>query len=784
MEVSHVDDMTTHIVMSNQKSMAVTILDSPELMSLLSSALYKNPAYAMVREVICNAQDAHIEAGIADTPIEISFENNRLIIRDFGLGIPRDKMAEIYGTFGLSTKKKQKGATGGFGLGSKSPWSFTDIFGVTSHNKGTKTVYRLVRSDPENDGKPGIIPILDTETEESGLEVSIPLGSSKRHVLEGYIKSVVMLGDIPAKLDGELLDTIPFNQAKKGFTFVSPLATSELKTTISIRYGSVIYPLESHDYYKTEYDELIYKLDSRYRHYIKEPYLVLHAEPNTLSIAPSRDHLTLEARTTKTLKALMSNMINVLSEVKFYKQDIIEYFKKNPEQSGEAYSISYAQSMKDYALMTAFAKYPDMLKQLRVATEISGYFHKHGIKNSKLFKSFLRLINTRTRTSRSLNSWIIRYCYSPLYQWQQGTPHRTSLYILRKSTQPDRLHGPSALCSYFRWVTEPCNVISLTRNIVVLTARITDIHERVFVDKGIDSRVWVVSTRSKKLEVYAELAESLRSQGFEVIDLATEDWVAPEPRKKNVSKVTKQKVEKPKGYPRLIDSINEDRHTYSKRIASANHPTLIETPVAYIEEKNEAFLGLLGSSTRNVLKLLEHIPSEYIAVVNQKEKEELIKKGIPHFFEYATGSMNQLIKENRTEIRKYLSTEALITTSNAQRSSWSYEESRLVKNLLSVDITRNALGISGPVSFNKMEVIVEIYNWLQVLKGRTSFNIFSGLAELPKPKVPSEKTVTKVSKCVSSPHMELLDSLFMFCLKDEHIARKLINILLDYETEE
>src|SRR5690606_31111064 len=128
------------------------------------------------------------------------------------------------------SKKKQRGATGGFGLGSKSPWSFTEIFGVTSYNNGTKTVYRLVRSDPENDGKPGIIPILDTETKESGLEVSIPLGSSSRELIERCIKTVVLLGDIPARLEGELLETIPFNQAKKGFTFVSPDVTKELKS--------------------------------------------------------------------------------------------------------------------------------------------------------------------------------------------------------------------------------------------------------------------------------------------------------------------------------------------------------------------------------------------------------------------------------------------------------------------------------------------------------------------------------------------------------------------------
>ena len=784
MEVSHVDDMTTHIVMSNQKSMAVTILDSPELMTLLSGALYKNPAYAMVREVICNAQDAHIEAGIADTPIEISFVNNRLIIRDFGLGIPRNKMAEIYGTYGLSTKKKQKESTGGFGLGSKSPWSFTEIFGVTSYNKGTKTIYRLVRSDPENNGKPGIIPILETESAESGLEVSIPLVSGNKSVLEEYIKTVVMLGDIPAKLDGELLDTIPFNQAKKGFTFVNRHVTKELKTPISVRYGSVVYPLESHVYYETEYWKLVDKLGFQNSYYTTKPHLVLHAEPNTLSIAPSRDHLTLETRTLKTVKALIENMINVLFEDKHYEQDIVAYFKRNPEQNKEMHGISIAQTRKDYELMIAFAKYPNMLKYLKLNNEISQYFRKHEINNPKLFKTFTQYSNPNNRTTKNLNSWVNRYCYAPLYQWQQETSHRTSLHIWGRPRHPDTLHGPSAFYDYFVWNTSPTAVISLARKIVVLTTRITDIHDQFFDDKDVGLFVWVVTTRSKKLEVYAELAESLRSRGFEVIDLATKHWVAPEPRKKKVPKIDEEKVKKPAGYYKLINGVSATRETYSRRVAAANIPTLVETPTAYLEEKNEAFLGMLGRNGNNVLSLLESIPHSGIVVVNLKEEEELIKKGIPHFFEYATQSLNQIVKENRADIRKYLSVKCLIDTVQTRYFKNDYSRKYQVSKLLEQDITRKTLGISSPESFRKMEKFINIYTWLQAVNNHPQINVFSGLAELPEPRVPSEKTVAKVSKCVNSPHMDLFNSSFMFYLKDEHIARKLINILLDYETEE
>src|SRR5690606_6982235 len=99
---------------------------------------------------------------------------------------------------------------------------------------------------------------------------------------------------------------------------------------------------------------------------------------------------------------------------------------------------------KDYELMTAFVKYPDMLYGFKLDIKISEYFRKHEIKNPKLFKSFLRCVNNHTQTTRNLNSWVNRYCYGPLYQWQQETSHTTSLYILGRDIQPEKLHGPSA----------------------------------------------------------------------------------------------------------------------------------------------------------------------------------------------------------------------------------------------------------------------------------------------------------------------------------------------------
>ena len=123
------------------------------LMHIFSATLYTYPKLATVREIICNAWDAHIAAGITDRPIEVNVADGRVTVRDFGYGIAHAKIGEIYGTYGNSTKRDDSTVTGGFGLGSKAPFAYTDNFEVISHHVGTKTIYRVSKSSMEKDGK-------------------------------------------------------------------------------------------------------------------------------------------------------------------------------------------------------------------------------------------------------------------------------------------------------------------------------------------------------------------------------------------------------------------------------------------------------------------------------------------------------------------------------------------------------------------------------------------------------------------------------------------------------
>ena len=107
-------------VLGAQKTLAVTMEDDASFFMMMSSNLYSNQLLAALREPLCNAWDAMIEAGTTDQSIivDLNMTTGDISIKDAGLGIPKDKIAEIYGTYGKSTKRNDSKTTGTMSLDS------------------------------------------------------------------------------------------------------------------------------------------------------------------------------------------------------------------------------------------------------------------------------------------------------------------------------------------------------------------------------------------------------------------------------------------------------------------------------------------------------------------------------------------------------------------------------------------------------------------------------------------------------------------------------------------
>jgi hypothetical protein len=177
---------------SNGQSMDFTIGDVGVAISILRSKLYSKPIQTLVQEYLCNARDAARELQTAKTgtekPILISIPTDRskvFKVRDFGPGISPDRMADVFVKYCNSTKRNSNAQTGGFGIGAKSAFAYTDNFTVVSYVDGTARHY-VAHLGKNNQGS---LDLIDTKktTEPNGTEIQIAVSGDDLEEFERAI---------------------------------------------------------------------------------------------------------------------------------------------------------------------------------------------------------------------------------------------------------------------------------------------------------------------------------------------------------------------------------------------------------------------------------------------------------------------------------------------------------------------------------------------------------------------------------------------------------------------
>jgi hypothetical protein len=301
MQVSQQSDQITHAVIGNQETVEMGVSDSSALMHILSTALYTYPKLAAVREIMCNGWDGNISAGTTDKPLMITISDTEISIKDSGLGIPHEKIGEIYGTYGNSTKRDDSTVTGGFGLGSKAPFAYTDNFEVISCHAGVKTIYRISKSSMAKGGKPAINKIISLPTEESGITVTMALKPRDRDNFLDLVKEVATLGEIPVSINGQKpIEVLPLSASPTGYIINSFDGT--LTTRINVRYGNVVYPIPRDASYIEDWD----RVDTAIGNLWNSANIIFACPPDSVSIQPSRESLILTEGTVATIKSLLA----------------------------------------------------------------------------------------------------------------------------------------------------------------------------------------------------------------------------------------------------------------------------------------------------------------------------------------------------------------------------------------------------------------------------------------------------------------------------------------------
>jgi hypothetical protein len=314
MQVSQIAELDTHAVIGGGKAQSFGMADTAEFFTILSDTLYRDKVRAVAREVICNAWDAHVIAGKTDVPVEITLTETELVIKDFGPGIADDRIVPIYCVFGASTKAKDETQTGGFGLGSKAPFAYSDHFSVTSCHDGSRIVYAISRGGVETDGKPDIRAMVKVPTKDTGITVTIPIKSpADRRAFETAILAVVRQGGILANFNGKKAQTIDYTGGRKlGFQLIEISYEMRLSEAhVYALYGTVLYPVSSSD---REIIDAVRKLDGLTGNRSR---LVIICPPNSIGVTPSRESISYTERTKATILGLLEKVFQVLKrEVK------------------------------------------------------------------------------------------------------------------------------------------------------------------------------------------------------------------------------------------------------------------------------------------------------------------------------------------------------------------------------------------------------------------------------------------------------------------------------------
>lgn len=318
MQVTNVKDHVTHAVIGANEAHSFGIADTAAFFRVLSSSLYSNKPLAVVREILCNAWDAHIEGNV-DRPVEVTLDRQKLVIRDFGTGLSPEAIIKNYTTYGGTTKIDNEEVTGGFGLGSKAPFAYVDHFEVTSWHDGTKTIWNMSLSSALVEGKPQVMKIVDLPCgDETGVQVSLKLKDQQDYgTFHRLLGLIARFGEMNLTLNGDKIETLPFSQAEHGFLIIDkatmPMASD---ARIWIRYGHVVYPLEHHDDFRGEYDrakQFLKDINGSGYYSSGTPWvLILQAAPNMVSITPSRESLSMTDFTIENCRQLLNNFGDII----------------------------------------------------------------------------------------------------------------------------------------------------------------------------------------------------------------------------------------------------------------------------------------------------------------------------------------------------------------------------------------------------------------------------------------------------------------------------------------
>ncbi len=307
---------------------SVNVEDTGIIFDMLRSKIYKKPIDSICREIASNARDANREVGHNDIPIEIIIRDNKgqelinnsslsIEFKDNGPGISPDRMGNVFCKYAASTKRYSNYMTGGFGLGAKTPFSYTDIFNVITVVDKIKYYYTAY-IDESKRGK--IILLNQEETQElNGTSIIIPINPNDRNTFEKKCIEYTSLWECQPKYSG-------FNIIIPKLSYYNDISKSNKYNIAQVNSNSNAIGNNKQTFEKTtiiSIDGIPYPYDNELAEYknIPEHYnnniqntLILYFDNGVLDISVNRENLQYTDKTNKILRDRFTYIKNIFKE--------------------------------------------------------------------------------------------------------------------------------------------------------------------------------------------------------------------------------------------------------------------------------------------------------------------------------------------------------------------------------------------------------------------------------------------------------------------------------------
>ncbi|QXV85949.1 membrane integrity protector [Escherichia phage WilhelmHis] len=326
------------ILGNGSKSKAFSITASPKVFKILSSDLYTNKIRAVVRELITNMIDAHALNGnpekfIIQVPGRL---DPRFVCRDFGPGMSDfdiqgdDNSPGLYNSYFSSSKAESNDFIGGFGLGSKSPFSYTDTFSITSYHKGEIRGYVAYMDGDGPQIKPTFVKEMGPD-DKTGIEIVVPV-EEKDFRNFAYEVSYIMRPFKDLAIINGLDREIDYFPDFDDYYGINPERYWPDRGGLYAIYGGIVYPIDG-----VIKDRNWLSIRNEVN-YIKFPM-------GSLDIAPSREALSLDDRTRKNI----IERVKELSE-KAFNEDVKRFKESTSPRHTYRELMKMGYSARDYMI--------------------------------------------------------------------------------------------------------------------------------------------------------------------------------------------------------------------------------------------------------------------------------------------------------------------------------------------------------------------------------------------------------------------------------------------------